>query len=240
MVTDADAAFSAFLAECIDAGPSKCALAGMNMTASALEATIRGLVEGTKYDPIPFPAGLTQYDALWAGSVLDYSGFKNLMASTLYTPAYFPLMASGLAGLMQGNMTAMAFWRNLSSNSRYVFEAEALQGIRCSDHRRRASAVYEVLPEMKKAKRISWIGGNAAFDHSLFTMPCANWRFDARERYNGNFQVKTKNPVLLVGTTYDPVTPMVSAHNISAGFESSVVLEVKGFGVSTPFPAPSL
>jgi len=45
--------------------------------------------------------------------------------------------------------------------------------------------------------------------------------------------VRTKNPVLLVGQTYDPVTPMASARNISAGFEGSVVLEVMGFGVST-------
>jgi len=51
----------------------------------------------------------------------------------------------------------------------------------------------------------------------------------------GDFRVKTKNPVLLIGSTYDPVTPIASAHNVSAGFEGSVVLERGGFGVSFHF-----
>ncbi len=233
MMTDADAAFSAFLSECIAAGPSKCALASTNTTAADLELTIRSLIEATKYHPIPFPPSTIQPDALWGGSLLDYSALNNMMALALYSPTTFPIMASRLQGLIEGNLTALAAWRDISLGSRYGFEVEALQSIRCSDHRKRATSVEEVLPEMEAARRISWYGGNAAFDHSLFTMPCANWRFDAKERYAGNFQVRTKNPVLLVGQTYDPVTPMASARNISAGFEGSVVLEVMGFGVST-------
>ncbi|KAK5746409.1 hypothetical protein LTR17_000789 [Elasticomyces elasticus] len=238
MVTDADAAFTAFLSECIAAGSAQCALASTGLSALDLEITIRDLIESTKYNPIPFPPETSQFDALWGGSVLDFSAFKNMIALALYSPTSFPVMASGLAGLMQGNMTAMAAWRKLLSGARYGFEVEALQGIRCSDHRKRATSVEEVLPEIEEARRISWYGGNAAFDHSMFTMPCANWRFDAKERYEGNFQVKTRNPVLLVGTTYDPVTPMVSARNVSATFEGSAVLEVKGFGhVTTAHPS---
>jgi len=35
---------------------------------------------------------------------------------------------------------------------------------------------------------------------------------------------------LLVGNSYDPVTPLVSAMNTSAGFEGSVVLHHNGYG----------
>ena len=67
-------------------------------------------------------------------------------------------------------------------------------------------------------------------------MPCARWPLPgARERYDGDFRVKTKNPVLVVSAVWDPVTPLVSAKNVSSGFEGSVLLQRDGFGVSTYF-----
>ena len=56
----------------------------------------------------------------------------------------------------------------------------------------------------------------------------------AKERYTGGFSdIKTKNPLLFVGNTYDPLTPFVSAQNASAAFEGSVVLQHDGYGVSS-------
>lgn len=61
---------------------------------------------------------------------------------------------------------------------------------------------------------------------------CAQWPFEAAERYEGSFLgVETKNPILFVGNTYDPVTPLASAHNVSAGFVGSVVLQHDRYGV---------
>lgn len=234
MVTDADAALYAFLSECVEAGPPRCVLARNGATAESLEKTIYGLAQTVKYEPMPFPASMVRYDTVWGGSTIDYSSLKNMIAGTLYHPLFLLIMAAGLDGLLQGNWTAVAHWRDISDKSFGPgFEAEALQGIRCGDKYKRASEFEDVLPEMEQAADISWVGGNAAYDHSLFTMPCARWHFDAKERYMGDFLVKTYNPVLLVGSTYDPVTPLRSAHNISAGFEGSVVLERKGFGVGS-------
>ena len=241
MVTDADAAFRAFLSECIAAGPSKYALARSNATVASLEKAVYDLTETVKFEPMPFPASMAKYDAVWAGSMIDYSSLKNLIATTLYHPIFFSFMADGIDGLFRGNWTPVARWRDISDLSyRPGFEDESLQGIRCGDKWKRASGIEDVIPEIEQAANISWIGGNAAFDHSMYTMPCARWRLDAKERYMGDFRVKTKNPVLLVGSTYDPVTPLVSAHNISDGFEGSVVLERGGFGVSYPTFIPHL
>lgn len=52
----------------------------------------------------------------------------------------------------------------------------------------------------------------------------------AQEQYHGDFQVKTSKPLLFVGNTGDPVTPIIGAWNMSSGFEGSVVLEHCGFG----------
>jgi TAP-like protein len=68
-----------------------------------------------------------------------------------------------------------------------------------------------------------------------FITQCAQWQMDAKERYEGDFQVQTVNPILLLQNTSDPVTPLRSAHNMSAGLEGSVVLEQNGYGVSPLF-----
>lgn len=65
------------------------------------------------------------------------------------------------------------------------------------------------------------------------SMTCAQWNMDAKERYDGDFQVQSEGPVLLIGNTYDGLTPLVSAQNVSSGFRGSVVLEVNGYGVRT-------
>jgi hypothetical protein len=66
-------------------------------------------------------------------------------------------------------------------------------------------------------------------------MDCAQWRMPAKERYEGGFEVQTKGRVLVIGNKGDPVTPLASARNVSAGLVGSVVLEHGGYGVSLLF-----
>lgn len=61
---------------------------------------------------------------------------------------------------------------------------------------------------------------------------CAQWKIEPKERYTGDFNVKTKSPVLFIGNIFDGLTPLVSAKNVSSTFEDSVVLTVNGWGVS--------
>jgi hypothetical protein len=61
---------------------------------------------------------------------------------------------------------------------------------------------------------------------------CAQWDFEAKERYGGDFRVKTSFPPLIIGNTWDPVTPLKSARNVTALFEGSVLLQHNGHGVS--------
>jgi hypothetical protein len=60
---------------------------------------------------------------------------------------------------------------------------------------------------------------------------CANWPISAKERYQGDFNVKTRHPMLVVGNTFDSTTPLRSAQNVSAGFHNSILVENGGFGV---------
>ncbi|KAI0130387.1 TAP-like protein-domain-containing protein [Xylariales sp. AK1849] len=215
--TDSDKVFSGFLSACAVAGTS-CALARENRTAADLEAAMSSLFETIKYNAIP----LGVY-------IIDYSSVKNFIFTQLYYPVLWPQMAVILDGLLTGNLTTLAeYLASLDSTAdaaAITYESNA--GIRCSDKLPRASTWQELGPIFDQLDQKSkWFGDLPA---SLI-LKCAQWRFEAKERYNGDFQVKTRNPMLLVGNTYDPTTPLVSAFNVSAGFEGSVVLQHNGYG----------
>ncbi|KIP05919.1 hypothetical protein PHLGIDRAFT_73444, partial [Phlebiopsis gigantea 11061_1 CR5-6] len=49
----------------------------------------------------------------------------------------------------------------------------------------------------------------------------------------GSFITNTSSPILLIGNTLDPVTPIAGARNMSSGFAGSVMLQQNSTGHST-------
>jgi hypothetical protein len=108
-------------------------------------------------------------------------------------------------------------------------------GIRCGDNAIRAERLEQVMPVVNALYNASYILGDI---EASVTITCAAWRIEARERYKGGFHdVRTRSPLLFIGNTFDPLTPLASARNASMGFEGSRVLQHDGYGVSCP---PSL
>ena len=63
------------------------------------------------------------------------------------------------------------------------------------------------------------------------TTSCARWRFHGKGAFAGRFEdIHTRHPMLIIGNTWDAHTPLQSAHNASAVFDQSVVLEIHGYG----------
>lgn len=104
----------------------------------------------------------------------------------------------------------------------------ATHGIHCADRTVRESNYEAFLATVERLYDISKWSGEAAVGIS---MACAQWKFKAKEQYEGDFKAKTKNPILILGNTYDAHTPLKSAYNASSGLENSVVLEIDGYGV---------
>ncbi|KAH8903629.1 TAP domain-containing protein [Coniochaeta sp. PMI_546] len=211
---DTDKVFSGFVKGCVSA-PENCALAGNNATAARLEKSLYDFLTHLKYNPL-----------VLASTVVDYSTVKGAIVNLLYSPGSWPLLASGLHGIITRNTTEVLEFKNLVEGSINPLLNEFLAGIQCGDKAPRASDLTEMLPFV-----------HDLYDQSKFsdiqTMVfswCANWRFEAKERYAGDFHVKTRNPVLIIGNTYDPVTPLASALNVSHGFEGSVVLQHDAYG----------
>ena len=104
---------------------------------------------------------------------------------------------------------------------------EALFGIQCGDVSLRSNNLNEIKPIVEEIFEASYWFGDY---QTIFPVACSHWKFRAKERFYGPFVGKTQNPILFISSPYDVVTPMVSARNVSAGFDGSIVLEHRGFG----------
>lgn len=218
-VADTDSAFSGFCAQCVD-NKDICPIAG-NRTATELEEDIYAALETLKYNPIPI-------SVKGKGYFIDYASVKGLIYYELYFPAQWPALGHKLDVLFSGNATAIL--PDLLVPTPSAPDAEAGIGIKCSDILVHSESLDEILPEVKARWDTSRLGGDIA---DVIALQCARWGMPAKERYEGDFQVETAHPVLLISTQNDPITPLVSAKNMSTGFEGSVVLEQEGYGVSS-------
>lgn len=232
MSSDSDSVLTGFSAGCIAAGLERCALARPGATASSIETSVYALLSRVREEPIvvdprAFPAVL-----------VDYTFVKGVIVGAFYDPSSFALLARGLDGLITGNATSAAELVATVLAVPPLVEKEANQGIKCGDKDWRVATRAALMPATEDLQSRSKLYGDLT---AGVVATCARWRFDAKERYAGDFMgVKTKTPVLLIGNTWDPLTPLRSARNTSAGFEGSVVLEQRGYGVradSHPFVA---
>ncbi|KAH8651203.1 peptidase S33, tripeptidyl-peptidase [Xylariales sp. PMI_506] len=230
--TDTDSTFRQIFETCIAAGEN-CTLNALNATADELVDATWALLDLLKTNPVPL-----------GDVVLDYSAAKNDIFNALYDPKDWPDLADTLVGLLGANATQLMALSDstadLVSTDPVVIEINlsmqiSVMAIHCSDRAARAGTLGEFLPALEELYSISSIYGDGT---DLINFHCAQWKIEPKERYEGGFDVATPNPVLFIGNTWDPYTPLVSAYNVSAGFNGSVVLEVQGYG-HTSLAAPS-
>ncbi|PLB54183.1 proteinase [Aspergillus steynii IBT 23096] len=219
MFSDADNVFRGFCSGCVDS-PETCPL-GRNTTAAELEASIYSMIEKIKYNPYSVTVPVL------GPTIIDYTTVRTRIISDLYSPVLWPSTASFLNGLLTGNGSAVAEYLASVSVRPSGMEAEAQFGVKCSDAFATMSSAEELAITIQTRQQSSRIGGDTA---DYVPMVCAHWKLAAKERYDGDFRVKTKTPVLFIGNTHDPVTPLVSARNVSSGFEGSVLLQHDGYG----------
>ncbi|KAK8035383.1 TAP-like protein-domain-containing protein [Apiospora rasikravindrae] len=211
-VIDYDKTFKGFLDACV-AHPDNCALArgssngSGNRTAGALEASLYDLLDRIKH--APFAVG---------SRIIDYTALQNLINAGLRSPPTWPELAEILDAILDGpDLSRLAsLLQNSALLNVWSPGNEAYPGIRCGDQKFRTTDPEALAPYNAARNALSRLGG----DEGLATaMQCARWPMAARERYEGDFRVRTRHPILLIGNYADPVTPLASAKNASAGFE---------------------
>ncbi|KAJ3529609.1 hypothetical protein NM208_g9679 [Fusarium decemcellulare] len=229
-----DTLFKAMLEACVKAGPEGCPLASGNSTADALEQQVFDLFDSLKTQPLVWAGELVDFTQPSAGTYLDDTALRGWTISISYNPMNYHILLAAIAGLLDGNVAAAVGARALAESSTEAVQGEALPAIYCSDR----LSVRDPRPETARAsaaalKNVTKIGSMGIESMQLSTR-CAHWKFDAKEHYRGSFDLDTsENPFLILGNTYDPVTPLSSAQRLASNWDGSVLVQLDGFGHGT-------
>ncbi|KAL9609847.1 MAG: hypothetical protein Q9167_005414 [Letrouitia subvulpina] len=222
--TATDASFNGFFTGCV-ANPEMCALASLSTNARELSDKAYGLIYSLKYNPFVTGADVVS-------DIIDYTTVKTVIQSALILPSTWPILATGLHGLLTKNVIEARILSSFVVPPPTIFPNnghEAIAGIRFSDvprERVNTTSFSLILEEYYATSRL--LGDSLVGNSPLYK----DWPFKAKGAYTGDLIVKTKTPILFVGSDLDPLTPLANARNASAGFDGSVVLEHRGYGIS--------
>jgi pimeloyl-ACP methyl ester carboxylesterase len=201
---------------CQRAGPSRCALAGHGAVAPRVARLLARLRRG----PIPAPTAKPR-------GALSYGDLSAVLLASLTNPAAWPQLAQDLQQAANGDGSAVATQaRTVLAGTRSA-AADSQTAIICTDSpaRQGPSAWPNVIARLT---RVSQVGGPFVGWNSW--APCASWPARAVERYIGPWNRRTKNPILVIGTTHDPATPYANARSVADLLGNAILLTHDGYG----------
>lgn len=221
---------SSFYTYCSQAGPLRCAF-HTGKTPNDISARLSALLAKIKRQPLPVPDG---------AEIITYSDVKTMIFSSLYKPLYtFPKVAKVLADIEKGDGKSMVEYQKEKFECVCEPGKEPLSdpgfdsgwAIACSD----GEVVEDTLEDVHEylgvlLKQSETMGGRWA----SIRIGCSGWKIRPEGLvYNGTFAANTSWPLLFVGNSADPVTPIRNARKMSKGYEGAVVLEQNSEGVSS-------
>ena len=219
-----DRGFDGFLSLCESAGPDRCALAGSGPVAARVDALLADLRRAPIPAPLADPPGeLTYGDALSAIIIEMSSG-----------PSTWPDLAAQLEQAARGDGSALATkGRVLTAafSSQDSAPGLAAVGLICADSpaRQGPGAWRGVLDRLTEVSSIygpviTW----------WRWAPCASWPARSADRYTGPWNAETRNPVLVIGTRFDPNTPYGNARRAARRLGNAVLLTHDGYSHTSP------
>lgn len=212
----ADPVFSKFQSLCQSAGPKRCALAGRGPVAVRVQRLFRQL----RRRPIPAPAAkppgqLTYVDLLLA----LYAPIRN--------PATWPRLAEDLNAAAHGNGSALEMQARAARSPAAWSGSTTSTAIQCADGpARQGSRAWPKV--ISRLTAISYLQGPL---HGWWEWaPCASWPTRAADRYTGPWNASTPNPILVIGTRFDPNTAYANARRVARLLGNAVLLTHDGYG----------
>lgn len=234
---DTDKAFDAFFTGCAKAGLDRCAL--YSPVVDDIRRNVTRILEKIKRQPIPVKTEASY-------GVVDLLAVRSAIFFALYSPwALFQSLAEALAKLATGDAVpifSMPTWRQsrqpgfeCSCDGRKPQPPTLGEGtisILCNDGDKVPLDLSNAEDHFRDALKRSEFGDLFAGVRMYYT----GWPNPSRS-FEGPLEANTSHPILLVGNTADPVTPLDAAKKLSANFEGSVVLTQNSAGhcsLSTP------
>ncbi|KAG8998126.1 hypothetical protein FRB94_007181 [Tulasnella sp. JGI-2019a] len=256
-ISDGDKALQGFLTQCAEAGPSGCALASSNSTQASLNAWVDQLINDA-YNFAPLGSGITSWDVrtLLESTARAPSEWQSMAGVILQVRQAIDTLisSSNATSTSGGNSTVSATKRSDGSN--YVPLRRSLstlakrgQTAAQSNDNNWSSAVTVLCgdtsaPSYSASEAFSEIVNmtqsvSSVFGPFIAEQPeaiCGLWPYRAVQRYAGPWDAKTiANPIVVVGTTADPVTPLHMAKELVRTLNShqkrnAALIQTDGFG----------
>ncbi|MQA06764.1 MAG: alpha/beta fold hydrolase [Streptosporangiales bacterium] len=217
------ATYGEFLRLCRAAGPSGCALAGLGDPRQVMERTFARL----RTDPVTIegPDGPLR---------VTYATAVQLVFFGMYDPAGWPELAATLANLATGSgdqaatrqtverLTAAAPHRR---GADYPSVGGALASLCVDTGHPMPAPLYPALADVEDTSAPhfgrfrAWVG-----------VQCAGLGIEDEDAYHGPWQQQVDEPVLVIGTRFDPATPYAATRPYTDAFPNGRMLTLDGWG----------
>ncbi|KAK4508110.1 hypothetical protein PRZ48_001848 [Zasmidium cellare] len=238
-LVDTERDMGLFYYHCARAGYPACALANETgkTTEEGVKARFANILESLYHNPLPVVQN-------GHPEVISYSDVRSLIFASLYSPVQaFPFVANMLASIEKGDGIWFANFlldyykytcpgcsgsastsgalRNKTSDTTQL-SPDAGMGIACTDGEDQSFLTRPLFEE--HIKNVTKLSPTIGPEWAMIRLACARYNVRPFHRFTAPWQGKTSHPVLLLGNTADPVTPLRAAKKMSRGFEGSVVL----------------
>ncbi|KAK4195980.1 Alpha/Beta hydrolase protein [Triangularia verruculosa] len=230
---DANNVFHGFLDECIKAGNKSCPLAQLAETKEELSEKLISSISALKEEPAS-----VYVDSTLVGLVRFRDVWYNTVFRALYSPGRWSHLAATLAPLLRGNATAFFLEHMVSSgmgpsDSTSVGdydEGDARILIRLNDGVSGPARSPATRAELIRV--VLAATNNTMFGHKEWNGYCVkqSWAIPHTHSYVPTRGVRTAHPLLILSSTFDPVTPLISARLANDAFVGSRLVEVRGYG----------
>ncbi|KAF9475282.1 hypothetical protein BDN70DRAFT_898293 [Pholiota conissans] len=217
---DTEKVMDSFYTGCHSAGVDGCAF--WAPTPDAIRQNLTTLLDTLSTNPLPMRTN-SGY------GLLDLDMVRSSLFTALYSPyAAFPTIAQGLAELAAGSgkllfdrMNPPLYECTCNTEQRDVASVQDSQAaVMCNDGDDIPDDLKSTEEYYKMMQETSPWGDMWA----NIRLSCIGWPKFPKDHFQGPFVANTSHPILLIGNTADPVTPLWAANKMSKGFEGSVVL----------------
>jgi pimeloyl-ACP methyl ester carboxylesterase len=207
-IADADLVFDKFLSLCQNAG-SRCALAGRGPVAPR----VRALLARLRRAPI---------------GTLTYGDTLFVLWLRLGSPAEWPALAVQLEAADRGDGSALE--KTAHDAKGFVLNAlDSAVALQCADKPFPPRPGPQAWPGViGRLSDVSFISGPV--NGWLLWAPCASWPARSDERFTGPWNVHTHDPILVIGTRFDPNTAYGAAVAAAKRLGNAVLLTHDGYG----------
>ncbi|KAJ7440151.1 TAP-like protein-domain-containing protein [Mycena latifolia] len=218
---DTDHALQSFFDGCAAAGPAGCAFYAP--TPEEVSKNLTALYESIRARPIPVHTA-SGY------RLVDFASLRLGVFSALYSPQpMFSLGADVLAALARGDWSSPTLDLLLEpvfecscDPTEHQFDAvgDAMLAIICNDGRVVPSDFEDSEQHYANMTKASDWGSILA----SIRIACSGWPDGPKKHFQGPVGGNTSTPMLIIGNTADPITPLWAAKKTAGVFPGSVVL----------------